>query len=452
MPRSYSQVYKQKDKHLTNKVESGLVSEKDEGAIRKLCDAFDENKPTVTKPQLRDAPSNITGYKKESTLANWMYFLTEYACEIELTDTTAAELNKVAENWLQGEADHKDATLTKGTIRQYQNAARMFYRYHDNLGVDYEVIATFEANDTKIDPRDMLTPEEIQQVRDAAEHPRDKAIIDMLLYTGMRNTALRSLRIKDVDVEKGRYYFNTDEEGLKGIHRPNEPRPILGAEGAIRDWLDYHPYSDDPDAYFIVGKPKYQNVDPHTRVSHRTIQRTTDKLKENAGIEKPLHPHACRHNFVSICIREYDMEPSTVKFLIGHGQDSSVMESTYQHLAGEDYIKKAEVKAGVREKDAESSFTPNHCDVCNEPLPTEAKACPRCGTVYTPDAKSLEDDLQQAVKESYKETDPEDSETVEEVEAVEKALDDPDVMNDLLENDKVMDKIADKVAEKMSDE
>lgn len=410
MPQSYTTFYEQKRKHLRNYTGRGHgpISESDAEAIRELCDAFDESKPTVKLPRMADAPSNITGYKKKSTLANWMYFLTQYAQEIELTDTTAQELNQTAEDWWNGDSDAKAKALTKGTIRQYQNAARMFYRYHDDLGIDHTDIAAFESNDTAIDPRDMLTPEEVQDVRDAPTHPRDKAITDLLLYTGMRNTALRSLRVKDVDVDEGQYYFNTEADGLKGVHRPNKPRPLLGAVGAVRDWLEYHPYSDDPDAYLIVAKPKWQTVDPHSRVSHRTIQRTMNTVKDNAGIDKPLHPHACRHNFVSICIREYDMEPSTVKFLIGHGPDSTVMESTYQHLSGEDYSKKAEIKAGIRSEEAkESSLSPTHCDVCKEPLGPNAKACPSCGTVYTPDAKDAQNAMQEQAEEKIVEVDTE---------------------------------------------
>lgn len=434
MVQSYSQFYRQKDKHLSELVEDGLVSEDDAEAIRTLCDAFNEDKPSVKKPHWPNAPGNLTGYRKESTLANWLYYLTQFAAELELLEATADEINQISEDWLQGDSEYRDNTLSKGTIRQYQNALRIFYRYHDDLGVDHTDIVTFDANDTAIDPRDMLSPEEIERIRQAPDHPRDKAVAYLLLYTGIRNTALRSLRVKDVDVEEGVFYFNTDADGLKKVHRPTEPRPLLGAESAVRQWLEYHPYSDDPDAYLIVGKPKYQTVDPHTRVTHRTIQRIMDSVKEEAEIDKPLHPHACRHNFVSICIREYDMEPSTVKFLIGHGPDSSVMESTYQHLSGEDYLNKAQRKAGVpgAEEQEESSLTPDHCGACGEPLGPNAKACPACGTVMTPDARAAQDQLKDATREAK-----EDAENLEEYKDADKiaqAIDeDPELAAQLMD-------------------
>lgn len=47
----------------------------------------------------------------------------------------------------------------------------------------------------------MLTREEIRTIRDEAACLRDLALFDFLLYTGQRNTAARSLRIKDLNLE-----------------------------------------------------------------------------------------------------------------------------------------------------------------------------------------------------------------------------------------------------------
>jgi integrase len=394
---NYDDEYERRQRLLTEAVETGRVTERDANAIKELCDAFHEDTLTVTRPTWPDANSNLTSYREESTLGNWMYALTRYARRAELTDTNARRLNEISQRWVDGSDDDIDGSLAKSTVRNYQSALRLFYRYHgDNVGIDHTDIAVFEQQDTAIEPRDMLTPEEIQELRDAPTHSRDKAIIDLLLYTGLRNTGLRTLRVRDIDLDNDQYYFNTNADGLKGVHRPNQPRPLLGAKNAVQQWLNLHPHSDDPNAFFICSKPEYNTPTPHEPVSRNTIGRILRSVDENTTIDKPTHPHALRHNMVSICKREYEMDDLTVKFLIGHSPDSNVMESTYAHLTAADYAAKARRAVGT-EDETEQSLVPPTCDVCDEPLPDQAKACPRCGTVYTADANAvqqqIEDDL-----------------------------------------------------------
>jgi len=413
MPRTYAGHYESKQEYLSEQVADAAVHPEDAAAIRTLCNAFDEDAVTTNKPHWPDAPSHLTKYREDGTLANWMYFMTTYARELRLLETSAYELNQVAEDWLNGDSEIKDGAISKGTIRAYQTAARIFYRFHDDVGVDHTDIATFEREQTGVDPRDMLTPDEIETIRNVPEHPRDQAILDMLLYTGVRNNGLRTLRIKDIDAEEGEYYFNTTADGLKNIHKPHAPRPLLGAVASVREWLSYHPAGDDGDAYFIMGKPKFGDPDPHSQVSDRTIQRVMDSIKAQTDISKPMHPHMMRHNMISACKRQYEMDDMTVKFLIGHSPDSKVMETTYAHLAAEDHIKKAERAAGIRDDEEDSPLTPDYCNACGEPLGPKQKACGRCGTVYTPDARSTEKQLNDAMFEGLTSaTDDEEQEAV----------------------------------------
>lgn len=391
MPRSYEQFYQRKREYLSEQVDAGEVHPDDAEAIFEVCDAFDEDNLLVDRPTWPDAPSNLTQFRSKGTLANWCYFLTTYAQTLRLLETTGSELNRQAQQWL-------DDDLAKGTIRAYQNAARIFYRYHDDVGVDHDSIVVFDAQDTSINPRDMLSREEIHAVREAVGHPRDATVVDLLLYCGMRNNALRTLRIKDVDVEGAVWYFNTDASGLKHIYMAEAPRPLLGAVASVRDWLSYHPYSDDGDAYLITAKPNYSKVTPHDPVDDRTISRVTNGIKDEAGIDKPLHPHMMRHNFVSICKRNYDMDDTTIKWLIGHSPDSNVMERTYSHLSGEDFLQKAEVAAGVADEDDDSPFTPEFCQRCGEPVTqATAAACANCGMTFRPDAVSTQERINDAM-------------------------------------------------------
>lgn len=383
---------------LRRAVEAGDVSKADEEAILELTAAYDEQDMGVSLPSEGDHAED-TKHKEPNTLTYWTVYLTRIAdrMEVPLTEATAEDVNDLMTAMRKG--DHpavKADGLANNSIRNYQGVSRRFYRYQD-FGPDPEDIVMISGDDTHVDDRDMLTPEEIDRIRNAATHPRDLAIFDLLLYTGQRNTAIRSLRIRDVDLEEGVYYLNEEADGLKGADENGKKRPLLGAVGSIREWLRYHPDSENPDAYLITGKPRYSDVKPEKMVSRNTLGYGMKGLKEEAEIDKPLNPHNIRHNFVTIAKREYELSDATIKWLIGHSPDSQVMETTYAHLSDEDRIREAEVGAGIREPDEEDkSLSPDVCN-CGEPLPSDARACPRCGVVYAPDAQAVkqqvEDDL-----------------------------------------------------------
>jgi hypothetical protein len=96
-------------------------------------------------------------------------------------------------------------------------------------------------------------------------------------------------------------------------------------------------------------------------------------------------------------------------------------------------VARAEEAWGIREPEDNSPLTPDVCNVCNNPVEPGAKACSRCGAVFTPDAHSAQETVEDAAKESYKQTDPEDTDTQEKLDTLDELLDDPKVKAALLD-------------------
>jgi integrase len=297
--------------------------------------------------------------------------------------------------------------LAVETVRQRQAGATKFYRFHDTDIDPDEIPLQKRENDTSVDERDMFTREEVQRMRDACDNARDRCLIELLLYTGQRIRAIQTLRLKDIDLEENVYYLNTDELGLKGADKTGKKRPLLGATNAVRDWVNKHP-TGERDDYLITSLPSASNTEGDGEyLSAPAIRYRLKKIVERAEVDKPFHAHNWRHYFVTVCIRDYDMDPSVVKFLIGHDEDSSVMETTYQHLTDEDYIDAARRSAdpGRDPQQRESALTPDTCPTCDEPQPPNAKACSNCGTVFTPDAQQAKQQVEDVVHEGAKQAD-----------------------------------------------
>ncbi|MFC6756292.1 MULTISPECIES: site-specific integrase [Haloarcula] len=372
--------------------------------------------------------------KSPTTLKNYLSGLKKIAPHLALTDTTAGEINAVMQGFYDGDVSNvKDDGLSKGTIRVYQNALRQFYYVHDDTEVDPEDVKLFTADNSGVDPSDMLDREEIQEIRSAATCMRDKALFDFLIYAGQRNTAARTLRIRDLDLPNERFKLNEDAEGLKGAEKNGKWRDMLLSSTTVQQYLDTeHPDPNNPDAYVFVGRPKYNGMQPETMLDPTTIGAIVRRMANRAAEEvpsiddKPTHPHALRHNFVTIALRR-GMEESAIKHQIGHAPDSSVMESTYAHLKDSDHIRATRKAFGKETEEPESKLTPDVCPQCGTSPPAEAQVCHICGKEFTPKAQNRGEDVGETARDTYQEIDIENMNTLEKMQAVDEMLDDPEV-------------------------
>lgn len=403
-----------------DRLEEAEISEADKEAAFEFLDAINPDITTTTFTN--DKGEHET--KSYSTLAAYAQSLKRVG---ELANTPLVEMpNTTAVNAFFDEIgsgthpDVKDDGYTESTLSQWQSAVTKFFEYHDDLGIDHEEVVVTRQPKTSVDERDMFTQEEVDALRDAVNNTRDRCILELLLNTGQRIRAIQTLRVKDVDTDEGVYYLNTDEAGLKGAEKNGTKRPLLGAKRPVYEWLKNHP-TGEPDDYLITCLPTVPRGTPGEKLSQSTIRSQLKKAADEAGVDKPPNPHNFRHYFVTVCKRDYGMDESTIKHLIGHGPNSRIMETTYQHLTDDDHIEAAEVAAGLREPEDESPLTPQVCPTCSEQLDPNAKACPACGTVFAPNAKEAEEQIQDDMKQSYAETEP-DSDQQDELDAVDEAL------------------------------
>ncbi|MCU4718987.1 site-specific integrase [Halapricum hydrolyticum] len=379
------------------------IFEADKEPMVEFLDAIHPDVPTevfVNGNGDREQKSHGTVAAYGQGLKRFGEFAEQPLVEMDVTD-----VNTLFQSLESGEhPDVKDSGYQKSTLSQWQSAVTKFFEYHSELGVDPAEVVVRAQEKTSVDDRDMYTREEVEQLRDAVSNARDRCILELLLNTGQRIRAIQTLRIKDVKPDEGIYYLNTDVNGLKGAEKTGRKRPLLGAQRAVYDWLQNHP-TGDRDDYLITVLPSANRGTPGGMLSQDAIRTRLKILADRADIEKPPNPHNFRHYFVTTCKRDYDMDESTIKYLIGHGPGSKVMETTYQHLSDEDHIKEAEIATGRREEEDTSPLTPQVCPTCKEQLKPNAKACPSCGTVFAPDAKQAQEQIEDSVQDAKDDAD-----------------------------------------------
>ncbi|MFB6117879.1 tyrosine-type recombinase/integrase [Halosegnis sp.] len=412
----YAKTRERLDRHREN----GNISSREHEAIVEFLDAHDEENLTVALDPDREHLST----NSLETYCTRLYIIAKRT-EFDLMDATADDVNEFFTQMLA------DDVWAQNTARMRQSNLRMFYEYHDIL--DPEDISLAPPSDSPVTEDDVFTSDEIQRMRDACPNPRDRCLLELLIFTGQRVRAIQTLRIKDVDVEGGLFRLNPTVEGLKGA---DGKRSLLGARAFVEDWLEYHPASDDPDAYLICPiHTKHKENEAGSMLNGGQIRARLRKIGEAADIEKDVNPHAFRHTFVTIAKRQYGLDNDDIKWIIGHNAASRVMETTYQHLTDEDRIQSVEEQAGYREaEDAVEGL--DECPNCRRGnIPSGANVCPYCGETLTIAGEETKQTVRGDVADSREMAkgrgEDEDQEAIEKLERL--LSENPELLNELSE-------------------
>jgi integrase/recombinase XerC len=217
------------------------------------------------------------------------------------------------------------------TIARKLAALRSFYRYCCREGLAKENPAKLVS--TPRQPQrlpDVLTPEEMNQLLDAALHTpeagpqapalaaRDRLILEMLYGTGLRVSELTGLNLSDVD---------TKELLLLARGKGKKERLVPFGRKALAAWETYLPLraellekaAAETDALLINARGK--------RLTTRSVGRLVKQYAIRLRGDTTLHPHSFRHAFATHLLSE-GADLRAIQELLGHSSLSSTQKYT----------------------------------------------------------------------------------------------------------------------------
>ncbi|MBE0523565.1 MAG: hypothetical protein IBX40_04425 [Methanosarcinales archaeon] len=97
--------------------------------------------------------------------------------------------------------------------------------------------------ETLRDPEVIPTDQEVEWISKATINPRDKAFIEMSIEHGERIGALGTRQIKHVRFDKLGALVTMHDKTFRG-----EPVRYISSTMYLRQWLNVHPFKDDPEA------------------------------------------------------------------------------------------------------------------------------------------------------------------------------------------------------------
>ncbi|MBP2030380.1 MULTISPECIES: tyrosine-type recombinase/integrase [Methanosarcinaceae] len=272
------------------------------------------------------------------------------------------------------------------TKQGYKVTIKRFFRWLHNSETDPEITRWIKTNIKQCDqilPEELLTEDEVKQMIDVCDHPRNRAMVAMWYDAGGRVGEMGEAKIK---------HFVPDVYGavlmVKGKTGMRRIRLVFSAP-YVSKWLDTHPERDNPDAPLWVNYGKYKG----RAMKYGGIRMVIKRAANKAGIKKRVYNHLFRHSRIT----EYAtfMTQAQLEKNMGwvHGTRQS---GTYIHLAGAQVDSTILEHYGLKEKqDKPSELTPKNCPRCKTTNGPTADFCSNCGMALNAVAATNVDDMQQ---------------------------------------------------------
>lgn len=198
---------------------------------------------------------------------------------------------------------------------QKMHLAALRYFYTHILGTP-EVTAGIPHPKVPIVLPDLPTHDELRDLFDAADLPRDRAIFKTLFATGLRVGEVVALQPGDID----------SATGLVRVRRGkgSKPRSVMLSPWLLQELRDYWRQTRPTGPWLFPGRVAAEHI------STRAVQNAIKRAAARAGIHRRITPHTLRHAFATGLL-DSGVDIRTIQRLLGHATLATT--SRYLHVS-----------------------------------------------------------------------------------------------------------------------
>lgn len=247
-----------------------------------------------------------------STYMRQLRLLTQHFNGTHVEEITSADLT----DFLYAVRLKADGTpKNQRTINSIKTALKSFFK---SLALKENPADDLRIKRVRIE-RDYITEDEVKVLLAGVDHVRDRTILAVLCFLGLRREELVELKVADVQ-GPSLWIF-----GKGGVERDI---PISKAARSYLDqlfrWKEERGESLDATAPLFVSRKKNPLSESQL---YNVVRKWTYVL-----LEKELYPHALRHSFASMLVAK-NVNLATIQRLMGHA--SITMTEVYLHISNE---------------------------------------------------------------------------------------------------------------------
>lgn len=251
----------------------------------------------------------------------------EFLCYLEDRGITSlkkvdATTTKTYFNYLTMRSKHKgEGTLSLRTVNDNLSTLRSFSIRIQQEGIIQKGIPipkNFRTDNKSKNPfslvRQILTQDEVKEVFEHAQSPKEKALIALAYGCGLRRSELVNLKESHIDFQKGQVLV------MKSKNNKTRQVPISDFFlGVLKEYVTYRlrvlaKVNQRPSSFFVSDKGRPHNKGGHLNNMLKAIIRRTGN---SAIIEKQITLHCLRHS-IATHLMEAGESYEFVKTFLGH--------------------------------------------------------------------------------------------------------------------------------------
>lgn len=328
--------------------------------------------------------NSLTKITTAARTANLLIYFADFIREKSFRDVERGDVENFFEKY-KFKSDAYKATLRR-IVKPF---FRWLYGYEKKDGYPEVVDWMYCGRGKNGKLPEILTMEEVQEMMEACDNLRDRALISVLYESGCRAGEILDLRIGDLNFDEyGAFLIVNGKTGSRRIR-------LVSSVADLKAWLNVHPRRGDQNAPLFCSITKNNKGNP---LGDSSLSFIIAQIAKRVGIKKRVYPHLFRHTRATHLAKF--MTEQELKVYFGWTQNSH-MASVYVHLSGKDIEDKILAINGI--KPLEHGEAPR--------IPT--KRCPRCGEVNSIGNRFC-----------FKCSNPLDAKTIEKIEAIRKIVSD----------------------------
>ena len=246
-------------------------------------------------------------------------------------------------------------------------------------------------------PESILDSKELGYLIDASLNLRDKSFFANVEELGPRIGGIGSRQLKHVVFDKSGALITISDKTMR-----NEPVRLVSSASYLRQWINVHPFRDNPEAPLWINLEKLpemvaMNYDGFRAMIHRTVQRH-NKLAPGKGlplITKKVSTHIFR--YYAQTRDEREQVPRTIMCRQRGWSPTSKMPEKYARLVSSDVDKFLLEKHGLAPDEAEKKEIAQRCKRCKEINSPGTSYCYKCGMPMSKEATAKPEQIQEGV-------------------------------------------------------